>query len=65
MVLKGCRYYTDNSDLEIVVLNIPYSNLEYAKMKIAIYYKNMLVERPSHYKIYWNNITHWKLKEVI
>jgi hypothetical protein len=65
MVLKGVRYYADNSDLEVVVLNIPYCNSEYGKIKIAIYYKNIIVEKPRYYKIYWNNIKHWKIKESI
>lgn len=64
-ITKG-RYYTDNSDLFVEILKIYYSNDEYFKAKIVLSNKkNGIVYETKCYKIFYENITHWKRLGVL
>ena len=52
MIHKGRIYTTKNSDICLRILNIPYENDEYYKLKIAIHNKhNGIFYEKKHYKI--------------
>lgn len=56
-------FITDNSDLVIDVIKSSYWNKKYIKMKINLYNKNgTLYESRKNYKVYWENISHWRRK---
>ena len=57
-------YVTDNSDLVIDVIKSSYWNNRYIKIKINLYNKHngILYESRTNYKVYWENISHWRRK---
>lgn len=61
MIITKGRYVTDYTDLLVEVLNIPYRNTEYIKMKVNLSNKHngIVYETRKSYKVYRKNITHW------
>jgi len=62
MRMTKAFYTTDNSDLLIHVIAIPYQNTEYAKVKLRLSNKKNGIAydtRPKHHKVYFKNIVHW------
>ena len=54
-------YYTFNSDLAIEIMSIYYTCEAYFKCKARIYNRfNNIVYEEKGYKIYYDNISHWK-----
>ena len=62
MIITKGLYVTDNTDLLIEVINIPYQNTEYIKMKVNLSNKRngIVYETRKNYKVYRKNIPHWK-----
>lgn len=62
MHLGRGSYETHNSDLRIIVHNIPYQNEDYAKIQITLINKHndIIYETCKNYKVYKANIKHWK-----
>ena len=60
MIITKGIYTTNNSDLNIHVLNVAYRCADYVKAKIMIVNKrNGIVYDTRYYKLYYKNITHW------
>ena len=62
MHLGRGNYETHNSDLRIVIHNVPYQNKVYAKVKLSLVNKHndIIYEMNRNYKVYKANIKHWK-----
>jgi hypothetical protein len=65
---KGKRYTTDHCDIYIHILNIPYRNTEYYKVKAkifnkhnGIFYEQKYYKIPRHIPIQYN----WKTTKLL
>ena len=61
-IKKGQKYYTENSDLLVHVLNVAYSGGGYIKTRLRISNRyNGIVYEDKYYKLILSKINHWKL----
>lgn len=65
MKLQRGTYQIEGSHLEVQILNVPYQNDKYAKIKINLLEEGWIFESGKPYKIYKNFITHWTFKGKI
>ena len=60
-IFSGNTYTSENTDLAILVIKVRYRGEEYIKFKGKLFNKyNGIEYEHRNYKVYYNNITHWK-----
>jgi hypothetical protein len=62
-LINKSYYVTDNSDLKVFINNIYFVGSNYYKVRLCLFHKkhNYIYEYNKAYKLYKDNISHWKI----